>query len=422
MPNKLTQPKVDQYISWLSRNDHFGMAGCVYDDKSKKLLDELFRLLEQIGPVSENGTRTLWLRAERGPMEDFGDAEELIREGDYESVEQFMESWKINYPDEVKWYQFSAVERKDEGYRAVILQHRFVIVQDKHREPAGFPNVISDFVRWIIDGAKECLRMLRDGTYNDFVQKNLPPQHRTGKICRKDFWDVWPDARADFFKDIPKEDVAEFIRIASAQPSDRRAFTKRLPSMTANDFFRCCAMGYAANNYQGGDRPPKKQYCLHADGRDEGLTDIDPDSPEAFHTWLHSRERRGGHPWEVCRGGNSTHVTLQAVQDEKGYLLYLDGDAWTRTIETVKFYLVLTRAGIPVYLNEAKVLADRLAETEMIGIVPEGVFPAYCENWFPDEHIIDFMNLPEEDREKFVPFCTWYDEDKISLVQEETKK
>ena len=229
---------------------------------------------------------------------------------------------------------------------------------------------------------------------------------------------MWPEARADFFKDISKENVAEFIRLASEQGTDRETHVGRLTSMTAGDFYRFCAIGYAANDYKGCDKTPKEQYYLHADGRDEGLRDIDQDSPEAFHTWLHDRERHGGHPWEVCRGGNSTHVSLQAVQDEEGYFLYLTGDAWTRTIETVKFYLTLTRAGVPVYLEKAKALANRLAETEIIGIVPEGVFPAYCGHLFPNEYIIDFMNLPYEDREKFLPFCTWYDEEPIMLIGE----
>ena len=52
MFGKLTQPKVDHYIHWLSRDDHFGMHGCVYDDESDKLLDEFFELIEQIAPVS----------------------------------------------------------------------------------------------------------------------------------------------------------------------------------------------------------------------------------------------------------------------------------------------------------------------------------------------------------------------------------
>jgi hypothetical protein len=33
------------------------------------------------------------------------------------------------------------------------------------------------------------------------------------------------------------------------------------------------------------------------------------------------------------------------------------------------------------------------------------------ESWFPKEHIIDYMNLPYDDREKFLPFCVWYDEE-----------
>lgn len=91
MHKKLTQPKVDHYIHWLSRDDHFGMHGCVYDDKSDKLLDEFFELIDQIAPVSKNGVRALWLRAERGPIEDYGNAEEEVACGDFDSVEQFIE-------------------------------------------------------------------------------------------------------------------------------------------------------------------------------------------------------------------------------------------------------------------------------------------------------------------------------------------
>ena len=226
----MTRPKIDGYISWLRRNDHFGMTSCIYDDKSQILLDELFALLEQIAPESPNGVRS-------------------------------------------------------------------------------------------------CIEMLKAGTYNDVVRENLPPQHRTGTIRRRDFWNVWPDARVDFFKDISPADVAEFIERASAQEENYAAMKDRLQAMTANDFFRFCAMGYAENKYDGCGKTPKEQYVLHADGRDEGLQDIDADSPEAFHAWLHDRDRCGGHPWEVCRGGNSTHVDLRVLEDGRGYFLYLAGAA-----------------------------------------------------------------------------------------------
>ena len=61
------------------------MYGCIYDEKSNELLDELFALLEQIAPISENGARSLWLRAERGPIEDYGDPEDEVENGEYEN-------------------------------------------------------------------------------------------------------------------------------------------------------------------------------------------------------------------------------------------------------------------------------------------------------------------------------------------------
>lgn len=292
----------------------------------------------------------------------------------------------------------------------------FVIVQDNRRPADAFPNEIPEFVQWLVNSVKECIEMLRAGTYNDFVRENLPPQHRTGKIRRSDFWTVWPENRAEFFEDISEEDVAEFIRLASIQTENYHGLKDRLPQMTANDFYRFCAIGYAACNYKGCDKTPKEQYYLNADGRDDGLKDLPSNDPEAFHAWLHDKERRGGHPWEVCRGGNSTHVSLMVVDDENGYWLYLAGN--NRTIETIHFYLALSKAGIPVYLREAPVFVRRLQGDEMIGIVPEGVIPKYCEGHFPDEHIIDYMNLPDEDREQFLPFCIWYDEPQITLLEE----
>ena len=424
MVSKLSQPKVEAYLDRLGDRHYFGSQNVTYNEKSCKLLDELFKLLEQVAPANENGGKYLWIRADRGPIEDFGDAEELIEEGDYKDVESFAKAWKDWFPNEVRWYELAALEERDRGIRFIRVAHRMVIVQDDREMPDGYTFIcdIAEFVEWLIDGVRECLDMIRAGTYNEFISKNLPPQHRTGTILRRDFWNVWPEAREGFFKDITPEDVAEFIQLASAQVTESRDFEERLASVTVNDFYRFCAMGYAANNYTGCDKTPKEQYYLHADGRDEELGKVDPDSPEAFYAWLTDSTHYGGHPWEVCRGGNSTHISLYVRKDEKGYYLNLAGDAWNRTIETVKFYLALRRAGIPVYLSEAHTLADRLAETEKIGIVPEGVFPDYCSDFFPNEHIIDFINLPDEDREKFLPFCTWYEEDPVYLMPAEQER
>ena len=416
MSAKMTAPQIDNYIDWLG-HIHYREVSCrfSYDKKAYRLIDQIFEVVRKIAPTRNNDVRELWLTAERGPIEDFGDIDELLSDGTVESREEFEAWWHERYPEETCWYQFSAVEDADIGYRAIFIGQKFVIEVDERKEK-DYPNDISEFAKWILDALNVAYQRLQDGSYNDFVDANLPPQHRTGTLVRKYLWDAFPDARTSFLKNISPADVAEFVKCASEQDSDRRRLTNHLKEMTANDFFSFCALGYKENNYEGCELTPREQYYKHADGRDDGLGEIDGDSPEAFHEWYNDRNHHGGHPWEVCRGGNSTHVSLYVHEDEDGYTLTVAGDAWTRTIESVKFYLALRRAGLPVYMMEAAALADRLTEKEKIGIVPEGVMPAYCHSYFPNEHIIDFMNLPDENREELLPHCVWQKEPVVSLL------
>ena len=99
--------------------------------------------------------------------------------------------------------------------------------------------------------------------------------------------------------------------------------------------YRFCSLGYQANQYDVSGLSPKEQYKKYADGRDEGLGEIDPDSPAAFAEWYVGR--RGGHPWEVCRGGNSTHVSLYVVKDQSdGYYLEVAGSSLWRSVESAQ--------------------------------------------------------------------------------------
>ena len=50
--------------------------------------------------------------------------------------------------------------------------------------------------------------------------------------------------------------------------------------------------------------------------------------------------------------------------------------------------------------------------------MPEGIIPRYCESWFPDETIIDFMNLPydEEDGKKIAEKAVWQPIKEVELL------
>lgn len=412
-----TQPMIEHFI------DIMKGAGpenyYVFDDKTLALLDELFELMKRVEPYNRDGHRSLWLTAERGGPEDFADMRERIRSGEYEDEEDFLAYWKERFPYELEWYNLTTVEDARYPYRAVFLANELIIQQGDREK--SFDMEVPELARWLVDSVKGRIRMLEDGTYNDFVRENLPPRHRTGTVLNGKCWDAAPRYLAKIRGNLSDADVEEFC-VKAYEQEKWDDIPYGIKDMTANDFFRFCAMGYSACGYEDGDRTPKERYVRHSDGRDDGLTALDPDSPEAFADWLYCRSYCGGHPWEVCGDGKDANVTLSVKGDRKGgYRLYLDGDSWTRSAETSRFYLALTRAGLPVYLQNAGTLADRLRGKERLGIIPGGGFPVCRGNLFPGETILDFINLPpqKECAERILPHCVWQEIPETRLVREE---
>ena len=396
-------PEIKHYISWLGRVGYRNIdCSFSYDEASYGAIDRIFRLLYRLEPDPEHNSWELWLRAERGTIEDFGSFEDLREDGQVESYEEFEAWWRSEFPEEVEWFHFSAGEDQKIGYRAVFLSHNHVLEVDCRKE-RSFPHDISPFTSWLEEAVRDAVQAVEDGSYPKLVERNLPVWHRTGTVLRRDLWKVFPEWKEKFFQNISRQEVDEFLASAAGYPLEAN---RRLPSMTANDFYHACALGYRAMGYAGTEKPDKEQYLLHADGRDEGLSKLDGNSPDAFDRWLKERPRIG-HPWEVCRGGNSTHIDCIVCRDEHGYYLAGAGLAETRTVEAIHFFLALHRADIPVCIRNAEELKARLTGEEPIGIVPEGVLPAYCHAWFPGERIVDFMNLPLERRDELANYCRW---------------
>lgn len=415
----LYAPEVRRYFDILKYKSSGSFnSGTVYDAQTYRILDILFDRIKQLRP--QEGTTdvwNLWFKAPRGPIEKFGDYKEWLDDGEVESFDEFQRIWLDFYPEETCWFPFTAIERQENEYRGIFLNHGIIIEQPKEIPP-GFPLDIHEFAEWLLDAVDACIEALRNGHYNDDVEAHLPLVHRTGTILRRDWWSVYPDTKEEFLAGLSPEDIAFFVQ-------DMREPAKSispLKTTCANDYFKACALGYAANHYSGLDKTPREQYYLHADGRDDGLGDIDPDDSGAFRIWLTDRTRHGGHPWEVARGGNSTHISLYPVLDEGGYTFLLAGSSVGRTIETVKFYLALRKAGLPVKVKDGNILANRLTGEEKMGIVPRGIPPVYCEGLFSDERIISFVNLDEEDVEELAPHCTWQPIPKASLRGSEPEK
>ena len=417
----LNAVQVHHYIHWLG---HSGFSNAnqqiTYDPQSYLNIDELFRLLHFLEPISEGRTWEFWLCARRGTIQDFaathGSYEENLQDGTVDSYKEYEEYWHTEFPNEIEWYRLTAVEDHSIQYRAIFLNNRQVLETDGRREKGQFPHDISGFTAWLTDSVGLVIKAVKAGLYNDAISKLLPYKHRVGVISRAALWEIYPEDREEYFKDLTQKEVDEFLTSATEDPT---SLGTKLEQMTANDFYRFCSAGYRANKYDTDGLTPREQYDKYADGRDEGLKEIDPNSPAAFAAW-YDGPRWGGHPWEVCRGGNSTHVSLYvAGNPQEGYYLIVAGSALWRSAETIKFFLALRKLQVPVLIRDAELLKKRLLGEELVGIVPVGVFPRYCSSWFPNEDINSFINLSYEKAEEEVRRAEWLPLQKIKLRKQE---
>lgn len=403
----LKAPRIDYFVDVLS--NCYGNA-YTYDETTQDIIKEIFQYLHTITPVLQNDVYELWIIAERGTLEDYGDYEELLAYGEVSGYSEFESLWQEEYPSETVIYRLRAVENPSTGYIGLLINHRMVIEVDPRKERGPFLDV-SDFSMWLLSEVKRCCALVENGTYNAYADSIVSYEKRVGTIRRSEYWEIFPEERKQFFENISQTEIDEFIRCIN-----ENAPVTAIPEMTADTFYHCCALGYTAMGYACSGMKPKELYLKYADGRDDGMSEIEDNSPEAFLNWYHGRDKIG-HPWEVCRGGNSTHISLYVYTNENGFYFSLSGSAESRCIETVKFYLALRGDGYPVKMHEGEQLVQRFLGNEKIGIVPDDVAPCYCHSYFPEEHIIDYMNLPFEKREEVIARAEWQPLPQVHLVK-----
>jgi len=390
--------------------------------KNASVIKDLLSIAGMLFCIEKQGDdeyRNIWITAERGKIEDFGDFNEYLEEGEVNSPEDFTDLWHCYYPDELKWYNFAITKYKDVFY--FYLDSKLTLQFNENESSSetahDFQTKLTD---WLLKITEDVLASIRRNVqdYNDFISINLPHKKRTGRIVRSDFWSVFPEQMEDFQHTITPEilKILEKIKFQSESKSFRH-----LTTLTSGDFFRFCEIGYDANKYFDDSNKPltaKEKYAAMADGRDCGLKLLPENSIDDFATWFETGRNCGGHPWEICRGGNSTHISLYVCHDEKGWYLRLEGSSIARVIETIKIAVALYDHKIPFILGKAEEIHKMADGLDYIGIVPETVFPRYCHGYFPDEDkIIDFMNLGTERNTELIAKAFWYPIPELKMIK-----
>ncbi len=450
---RLIAPEIDCLLYWLGhghRNPSAPTPALV------SAMDPLFITLAPLAPLKRNKeAKAIWLRVPRGTIEAYGCFDDMRESGEVETYEEYENRWHEDYPDEYSWYRLVIAEsfHRDGTLRsrAVAIGNTTIIsaMMDAGEAECGYTEEAAcKLCRLIFPAVQESLRLLQDGKYNDMINCSLPYRFRTGVIRRSALWESHPADEQQTLEGLPAETLAQFKNLLASGANDETKID-RIRAFTANDFFRACETGYRSIGYDCDDISPSRLYLRYADGRDEGLTGmghglnkgpgIDFDNPDAWDDWFFDRTRCGGHPWEVIRGGNSTHVALyvrhdqnsldwkfrhgeiteeahRELQENAGYFFEIAGKH--RPFEAVSFYTALSAVGLPVILHDAEEILARFEGTDYIGIVPHHVIPKYCEEMFPEKYgrIIDFMHIYEDEIDVFRNQIEWLAEEAAELM------
>lgn len=380
----LYAPEVDSLLRILEIKS-FNAEGC--DEEVQKKINELYELLDKIKPI-EGGDdlKILYFSVDKGTIESYGDYEDAKSWGDVDNYEQFEKNYQDDYPDEIYWYRL--VTSKYQSYRTISVNFKTIVCADLNENGYDFKsNQLQELLDFLIYKVRECIEMLKNNTYNDYIAKNLSYNKRFGVIKRSDYWVLYPDIKSNLLSEISEEEIDEFVKMASDQTNDR------IKDMTASKYYEAVRLSYQNNNYDIGDLSDKELYLKYSDGRDEGLRDINDDSMIEFNDWYQDKNRFGGHPWEIMRGHSFSRVNLIVYHDDNGYYLGLNGNIILRKVEIAKIYLALKKNNIPIEIYNVDVIKNALIGNDYIGIVPNEIFPISCGSYFKDYKPLEFINF-----------------------------
>ena len=404
--------------NWLQVMRHGFHEPVKLDEAGTQLVRKLFDTTDGLKPVGDDDLKLFWISVNRPTFEQYKE--------DYEedvSEEEARKDYEAEYPEEIYWHKvrMTRYDRRRNGedvFHAVFIDTEYVLnIGDLNAR--GYPINASELIQWLIEKAADVVERVKAGTYNAEIARNLPMQNRYGKILRKDYWDIYPEKRQAYRECFTQQDIDDFIALGRElkEAQDRDWCPPNAwDSMTARQFYEACAVVYKRlqlpernkwrfcdtdeEHERYGGTTAKELYYMFADGRDDGLRNVPMDDAEEFDLWLNDKgeyyESNGGHPWEIIPSFSirfSMHLGVSHHPKKK--FLYLSGEMYERSKETLPAYLALRHAGYPVELVDGAQMLARFTETDYIEIVPCYLYPHYGSR---SSDILDSTQLANGDK------------------------
>lgn len=391
-------------------------------------LVEIQHRFERLAVMGDDEYRGFYIEVPRPAPEEWGDTEELIATGEYESRESFLEDWLACNPMETRWFHVASCRYSDS--RSIRItdrkRTRFIIANRSNCEDAESDYLWSkeilislfDYLERLID-----VIVANPDGFNDYVADNLPYQQRTGRISQKEFDSIVPN-----FK-IEVEDMETSIK--ALEDSVNGCSVPLLETMTIRKY--CSYYRIANEAYETYYRNRGVVECIYIEPQDipEELRDVvyykrkkfvdvtemyDIDSQEDFMRFATD------HYGEL---GLSRLNILASNDRQHGWKIVVSNSYSAKVELAIEVATALYKAGVPLMIYDAEKFLKILKEEDYVRLVPEsfhnymGYQEEGCVYELPWEYECaddDDLPLTKEQYHAIVSIAEWQSESRVRPI------
>ena len=390
-------------------------------------LIEIQHRFERLAVMGDDEYRGFYIEVPRPTQEEWGDAEELLASGEYDSREAFLADWLAFNPMGTKWFHVASSRYGDSrSIRVTDRKHTHFIITNYSKCTDAEPDDtwcrenltrLFDYLERMID-----VIVANPDGFNDYVAHNLPYQQRTGRIAQKDFNRIEPN-----FK-IEVEDRETAIK--ALEDSVHGYSAPLLETMTirkyctyfriANEVYEAChrKRGFGGRIYTNLQDVPEelRDVVYYKRKKFVDVTEMyNIDSPEDFMRFATDHYGELG----------LSRLNIFASHDrQQGWKIVVSNSYSANAGLAIEVVTALYKAGAPLLIYDAEKLLRILLEEDYVRLVPDSYhnYMGYQEEGIVYElpweyECSDDANsiLTKEQYQAIVSLAEWLPEERIRL-------
>lgn len=390
-------------------------------------LVEIQHRFERLAVMGDDEYRGFYIEVPRPAPEEWGNAEELITSGEYDSREAFLADWLAFNPMETRWFHVASSRYGDSrSIRVTDRKHTHFIITNHSKCTDAEPDDtwcrenltrLFDYLERMID-----VIVANPDGFNDYVAHNLPYQQRIGRIAQREFNRIVPK-----FK-IEVEDRETAIK--ALEDSVHGLSAPLLKIMTIRKY--CTYFRIANEVYENYHRKRGFRGRIHTDPQDvpEELRDVvyykrkkfmdvaemyDIDSQEDFIRFATDHYGELG----------LSRLNIFASNDrQQGWKIVVSNSYSANAGLAIEVATALYKAGAPLLIYDAEKLLRILLEEDYVRLVPDSYhnYMGYQEEgsvyelpWEYECSVDSNSVLTKEQYQVIVSIAEWQDVERIFL-------